>query len=52
MEQMSLFASDRLKSTDWKWSMKKDYPQEKNGLKVFSCFSCGGEHYGLQISRV
>ena len=29
------------KSTDWKWSFK-DYPKEKNGLKVFSCFSCGG----------
>ena len=29
------------KSTDWKWSFK-DYPKEKNGLKVFSCFACGG----------
>lgn len=29
-----------IKSTDWKWSFA-DYP-EKNGLKVFSCFSCGG----------
>ena len=29
------------KSTDWKWSFS-DYPKEKNGLKVFSCFSCGG----------
>src|SRR5574344_2236379 len=28
------------KATDWKWSFK-DYPP-KNGLKVFSCFSCGG----------
>ena len=28
------------KATDWKWSMK-DYPS-KNGLKVFSCFACGG----------
>lgn len=28
-------------STDWKWSFK-DYPKEKNGLKVFSCFACGG----------
>lgn len=26
------------KSTDWKWSFK-NYPKEKNGLKVFSCFS-------------
>ena len=30
-----------LKSTDWKWSFK-DYPKERNGLKVFSCFACGG----------
>ena len=30
-----------IKSTDWKWSFK-DYPTEKNGLKVFSCFACGG----------
>ena len=30
-----------IKSTDWKWSFA-DYPQEKNGLKVFSCFACGG----------
>lgn len=30
-----------LKSTDWKWSFA-DYPKEKNGLKVFSCFACGG----------
>ena len=29
------------KSMDWKWSFK-DYPKEKNGLKVFSCFACGG----------
>jgi len=27
-------------SNDWKWSFK-DYPR-KNGLKVFSCFACGG----------
>ena len=27
-------------SRDWKWSYK-DYP-DKNGLKVFSCFACGG----------
>lgn len=37
--QLSLFEKE--KSTDWKWSMSKDYPQ-KNGLKVFSCFACGG----------
>ena len=30
-----------LPSTDWKWSFS-DYPKEKNGLKVFSCFACGG----------
>lgn len=31
-----------IKSTDWKWTMASDYPKEKNGLKVFSCFACGG----------
>ena len=31
-----------IKSTDWKWTMSEDYPKEKNGLKVFSCFACGG----------
>lgn len=30
-----------MKSTDWKWTFS-DYPKEKNGLKVFSCFACGG----------
>ena len=30
------------KSTDWKWTMANDYPKESNGLKVFSCFACGG----------
>lgn len=25
----------------WRWSFK-DYPKEKNGLKVYSCFACGG----------
>ncbi len=29
-----------IKSNDWKWRFS-DYPQN-NGLKVFSCFSCGG----------
>ena len=39
---MSLFdLPKRQKSTDWKWTFA-DYPKEKNGLKVFSCFSCGG----------
>lgn len=48
MEQASLFdlldnGQDfkPIKSIDWKWSMATDYP-EKNGLKVFSCFACGG----------
>lgn len=31
-----------IKSDDWKWTMENDYPKEKNGLKVFSCFACGG----------
>ena len=39
--QMSLFEDEKIKSNDWKWSMANDYPQ-KNGLKVFSCFACGG----------
>lgn len=38
--QMNLFGETQKKSTDWKWSFK-DYPK-KNGLKVFSCFACGG----------
>ena len=51
METLSLFdflsEKDQLKykpqkSNDWKWTMANDYPQEKNGLKVFSCFACGG----------
>lgn len=50
MENLSLFdllsEKDKekykpIKSTDWKWSFS-DYPKEKNGLKVFSCFACGG----------
>lgn len=50
MEQITLFDfmtdEDRAKhapkkSTDWKWTFK-DYPKEKNSLKVFSCFACGG----------
>lgn len=51
MENLSLFdllhEDDKakykpIKSTDWKWTMANDYPKEKNGLKVFSCFACGG----------
>lgn len=34
--------SQSLKSTDWKWTISKDYPQEKHQIRVFSCFSCGG----------
>ena len=30
-----------IKSTDWKWTFA-DYPKETNGIKVFSCFACGG----------
>lgn len=39
--QENLLGIEKEKSTDWKWWMSKDYP-EKNGLKVFSCFACGG----------
>lgn len=49
MEQYSIFdflpdgeKYKPIKSTDWKWTMANDYPKEKNGLKVFSCFACGG----------
>lgn len=38
-EQISFFTQEV--ATDWKWTFA-DYPKEKNGLKVFSCFSCGG----------
>lgn len=41
MEQLSLFEDKKETSNDWKWTMSNDYP-EKNGLKVFSCFACGG----------
>ena len=39
--QVSMFNEKKIKTSDWKWSMANDYPQ-KNGLKVFSCFACGG----------
>ena len=45
MDLLDLIGDDSLKpikSTDWKWTMANDYPKEKNGLKVFSCFACGG----------
>lgn len=43
MQAESLFdeISPKIKSNDWKWKFS-DYPKEKNGLKVFSCFACGG----------
>ena len=39
MEQLGMFQKE--KSNDWKWAMATDYPKS-NGLKVFSCFACGG----------
>ena len=40
-----------IKSTDWKWTMSEDYPKEKNGLKVFSCFACGdGSTMGYKLA--
>ena len=41
MESLFDVVDPSKKSTDWKWSFS-DYPKEKNGLKVFSCFACGG----------
>ena len=48
MEQIGIWEDNEdfsflkpIKSTDWKWSFS-DYPPKKNGLKVFSCFACGG----------
>lgn len=41
MEQINIFGEEQIVSNDWKWTMANDYP-EKNGLKVFSCFACGG----------
>ena len=40
-EQMMFFEHRKEPSNDWKWTFA-DYPEEKNGLKVFSCFACGG----------
>lgn len=37
---MAFFENIKEKSNDWKWQYS-DYPP-KNGLKVFSCFACGG----------
>lgn len=37
-------------STDWKWTFS-DYPKQKNGLKVFSCFACGdGSTMGYKLA--
>lgn len=48
MNQLSLFDfiedGEKYKpivSNDWDWKFD-DYPKQKNGLKVFSCFACGG----------
>jgi DNA (cytosine-5)-methyltransferase 1 len=41
-EELEIAKYKKQKSTDWKWTMANDYPKEKNGLKVFSCFACGG----------
>lgn len=38
-EEAARFKS--IKSTDWKWCFA-DYPKQKNGLEVFSCFAGGG----------
>lgn len=51
MENLDMFDlmgyKPHLSSNDWKWTMENDYP-EKNGLKVFSCFACGGgKHNGV-----
>ena len=40
MEQLCLF--EKTKSDDWKWNLKDLETVDKNGLKVFSCFACGG----------
>ena len=45
MENLDMFDlmgyKPHLNSNDWKWTMANDNP-EKNGIKVFSCFACGG----------
>ena len=41
--QMEMFEDFQpLKTNDWKWTMANDYPTQKNGLKVFILFACGG----------
>ena len=41
MDQVMFEGFEKQKSNDWKWTFA-DYPKETNGLKVFSCFACGG----------
>lgn len=38
----------QIESNDWKWSFR-DYPPP-NGIKVFSCFSCGGSTMGYKLT--
>ena len=47
MDESVKKAHSKKQSSDWKWTMKDDYPKETNGLKVFSCFACGGEYNGV-----
>ncbi len=36
---------------NYKWNMKEDYPKEKNGYKVFSCFAgSGGSTMGYKLA--
>lgn len=41
MESLFDIVDPPIVSTDWRWTFA-DYPKEKNGIKVFSCFACGG----------
>lgn len=42
--------AEKLKSNDWYWHLS-DYPKDKNGLKVFSCFACaGGSTMGYKLA--
>lgn len=49
-EQIGFETEKEIESNDWKWS-KSDYPKNKNGVKVFSCFSCaGGSTMGYKLA--
>ena len=49
-EQITFTGMEQIESNDWKW-YKSDYPTQKNGLKVFSCFSCaGGSTMGYKLA--